>query len=168
MIAIGVAPGIKSLAYCALEWDGHGPALVLDREVMSRPRILRGRAAPVPRAELRKRFHCHWLILTTVWNRNPPTLLAIGPAADPKEPPENALVAGAVIAELGQLMGVKVVTLDRTRLEEAFGTTTRRFRGKLGRCVESLPRDSRALLATATAVYGLSVDNPKILPEPQD
>lgn len=164
MIAIGVAPGIRSAAYCALEWDGEGPALVLDREVMSRPRILRGEPKP-PRALLRQRFHCHWLILTTVWDRHHPKLLAIGPPADPREPIEHAIIAGTVISELGALMGVDVVSIDRGRMSKVFGETTRRIRSTVGRCVESLPRDPRALVATAAAVYALSLREPRLLPE---
>lgn len=152
MIAFGVAPGIKSLAYCALEWDGAGPAIVLDQDVMSRSRLVRGNP---PAGMLRKKFHCHQLILSTVIERYQISALAIGPQADQTEPPLNAQIATTVLLECGRLLGVTVVRVERPALEQAFQFGKRRtLRKALREHIDGpLPNDQRGVLALAAAVY---------------
>lgn len=152
MIAFGVAPGIKSLAYCAIEWDGNGHWSVLDQAVLSKSRLLKGNPSL---GMLQKRFHCHRLIYTTVWERYLPTLLAIGPQADPGEPAVNAEIAATILAEFGRLWGAKVVRVDRDELALGFDTSNRRtLRRVLRDYVSMLPNDQRGILAMAAAVYG--------------
>lgn len=163
MIAFGVAPGIKSLAYCALEWEGRGAVRVLDQAVMTKSRLVKDNPSP---ALLQKRFHCHRLILTTVWDRHQPAVLAIGPPADLSEPVLNAQLAGAILGEFGVLMGVEVIHVDRVELETSFGARPRwTLKSELETYVTQMPRDPRGIVATATAVYGLTVQFPDLLSE---
>lgn len=152
VIAFGVAPGIRSLAYCALEWDGEGQARVLDRDVMSRPRLLKGEPNA---ALLARRFNCHRLILTTVWDRHVPAVLSIGPPCDTSEPRRNAMIAGTIIAEFGKLMGAEIVRVSEVDLVQALQGDKKTLRAALGVRVGTVPRDRRAVLATGAAVYGL-------------
>lgn len=163
MIAIGIAPGIRSLAYCALEWDGHGTAQVLDQDVLSRPKLIKGDPNP---ALLAKRFHCHRLILTTVWDRHVPTILSIGPQCDPAEPELNAIIAGTILAEFGRFMGATVVRaateqeiMVRLHPGVRHAAFKKSLRTVLRRSVPSLPKDRRGLLAAAAAAYGLCCES---------
>lgn len=169
MIALGVSPGIKSLAYCALEWDDSARiAIVLHQDVMSPRQILRAGSdgRPPTIAALAKRFLCHQLILTTVWQRHEPSVLSIGPAAV-AEPPANVELARQLVAELGRMAGVEVVESTPQTLETAFRTTSRRtLKGALKGRVSTIPRDRRGVLAAAAAFYGLAHKNPALLLPP--
>lgn len=155
MIAFGVAPGIKSLAYCAVEWSD-GRLDVLDEDTLTKPkRLFR---TPQIAAQLYQRFHCHHLILTTVWGRYTPAVIVVGPAADPQEPSSYVFVARAILREAGALMGVPVLDVDQAKLEDSFGVNEKRsLRSALGRVFIALPRDNRGLIAAAAAAYGIVI-----------
>lgn len=112
---------------------------------------------------MHKRFHSHRLILSTVWERHIPTVLAIGPQADPKEPRLNAEIAATILSEFGRLWGVRVERITSRELEKAFETRARRtLKRALRDHVSMLPSDKRALGALAAAVYA-ATDRTKLL-----
>ena len=166
LIALGIAPGIKSLAYCALEWrSDEQRGVVLHQDVMSPRYILRaddnGRAPSL--AVLTRRFYCHQLILTTVWERYPPEVLSVGPPAT-TEAAKNVELARKLVTELGRFAGVTVVHSSVKDLEKAFATTPwKTLKGALKRRVSSVPRDHRGILAAAAAFYGLAQKEPALL-----
>jgi len=84
VIVLGIAPGVRNLAYCVLHYkEGEGwlPTVRL-AELLKGIRL---NGASLPHDLQRKAGH-HVKILTVVLERFPPMLIAVGPPALPTEP----------------------------------------------------------------------------------
>ncbi len=110
MIVIGVAPGLKSLAYSVLDFSGSKPTAI-DQDTLFGPRVGQGLV------NLAKKAYAHRLILDVVFERDPPTALAIGPAWNPKEPPEYVDAVGIMLEALAQASRVQVMKLSQLQID---------------------------------------------------
>jgi len=104
VIVLGIAPGVRNLAYCVLhykEGDGWLPAVRL-AELLKGIR-LNGASLPT---DLRRKAGHHIKILGVVLERFPPVLIAVGPPAIPSEPELHTeaarLVLRLFVAELAE------------------------------------------------------------------
>lgn len=160
MIVFAVAPGVKHLGYVVLEYNGNGTCRPLDSDILSGKKLVQGKPNP---GLLRKKFNPHQLILTTVWERYFPVVLALGPPADQTEPEFNADLARVVLAEIGRIMGVEVIDVTEAKLTEAFGLERgRSMKSVVGHAL-SHPLGSRnrgLTLAAAAGVYAVAVTAP--------
>ena len=156
MIALGVTPGISSVGYCVLEYNGNCKCDPLDADILPGSRLVKGE---LTLAQLVKRFQVHRMLLSVVWERHLPLVLAIGPPAG-REPPVNAETAAGILASLGVAFGVPVIHVSRKELQKAFHCNQKR---KLAAVVgQNLlhpigSRDKRLVAAAATAMYGVAV-----------
>lgn len=155
MIALGITPGIRSLGYCVLQVNQNRRAELVDTDVLHA-----GRRTPAhDAADVARRTRSHHLILDVVLRRNPPAVIALGPSADAKEPPEHVGLVRLGLVALGSALAVRVVDLgSQEAILEALSTTTSKGLATRLRTVivggNAVPRDRRLLLATAAAVAG--------------
>lgn len=117
MIVVGIAPGVRNLAYCVLHYkEGELP-----RVPKYGADVLKG-VKPAGNAErLREKVSIHMKVFEVVLERFPPTVIAIGPPAVKSEPRlyiESArFVLGMLVARL-QREGLPVELMSwRTRDE---------------------------------------------------
>lgn len=159
MIVFGVAPGVRQLGYCMLEY-GNGRCNSLDSDILSGKRFLAG----TPNlAMIAKKFGAHRLLITTVWERHSPVILAIGPPADEREDPLHPELATRILKELGRIMGVKVLVVDGPRLAKAFATGRGRPLASIVSGAISVPLGSRhrpLTIAAATGIYAIAKNAP--------
>lgn len=148
MIVLGIAPGLKSLAYSVLDISA-GAATCLDHDV-----LLGGR---IPLAAFAKKAYVHALILDVVFERDPPALLAIGPPCNPKEPVEHLFAVAVMLKTLANKFRVNVLDVDARLLGEALTLSPRESLLRVVNRRLKTPLDSddkRRVLATATALAG--------------
>lgn len=111
-IVLGVTPGIRALSYVVLDVSGALPVSI-DHDVLTGGRIKE------TLADLAKKAYVHGLILSVVLERDPPLMLAIGPACNPKDPPEHVLAARAVLTALAMRFRVQVVDVSEEDVHRA-------------------------------------------------
>lgn len=149
VVILGIAPGLKSLAYSVLSVEG-SKVTTIDHDV-----LLGGRLNSL--ANLAKKAYVHSLVLDVVFERNPPHSLAIGPACNPKEPGTHVWAVRLMLTELSQQFGVGVVDVDEPLMTR---TLDPRPRESLARVVNrhlGSPLDSddrRLVLAVGVAMTG--------------
>lgn len=160
MIVFSVAPGVRHLGYVVLEYNGNGSCHPLDSDILSGKRLVEGKPNP---GQLRRKFGAHQLIISTVWERYLPVVLALGPPADPNESPLNAELARVVIAEIGRIMGVEVVNVTESELSDAFALERgRSLKSVVGHAL-SQPLGSRnrgLTYAAAAGIYAVATTAP--------
>lgn len=83
MIVIGVAPGVRNLAYCVLSYNGEG----LPRVPGFGADLLKGIRlnAASTFSDLQRKANVHLKVLSVVFERFPPVVIAVGPQAVPRE-----------------------------------------------------------------------------------
>jgi hypothetical protein len=153
-IVLGVTPGIKSLAYVVLDASGERPTS-LDHDVLTGGRLKKDSSL----AELGKKAYVHGLILSVILERDPPLMVALGPACNPKDPPEHQTVARMVILGLAKRFGVTVVDVSDLDVQQDLSpepgvslarVVHKRLLGALG------SNDRRIVLAAAVGLVGCS------------
>lgn len=141
MIVLGISPGLKALAYSVIR--GGDPPYPVDHDV-----LLGGRVKSST-ADLSKKAHVHELVLSVVLERDPPQVIAIGPACNSKEPPEYVQAAIAMLNREAMRIGVSVTHVSEENLHKTL-------------CLprESLPRAVNRLLGPETP---LDTDDPRLV-----
>lgn len=147
-IVLGIAPGLKSLAYSVLSVDGQS-VTPIDHD------ILLGGHLKKSLAGLAKKAYAHALILDVVFERNPPAVLAIGPPCNPGEPSEHLEAVRTMLALVSGQFGVRIAPIDEplmtTELELAPKETLGRAVNRaLGAPLDS--SDRRLVLAVGIAI----------------
>ncbi len=169
MIVIGVAPGLKALTYAVLEFSRTGPPVVLDKDVLLGPKLpgrddeagfLKGLV------ELTKKAYVHHLILEVVFERvlvpfgrakKPWAALAIGPACNPKEPPEHVHAVSLMLTHLARRFQIPTTPVTESRMQEILLPAHREswFRVCNRSIAEPLDtEDKKSVLAVAVALAG--------------
>ncbi len=154
VIVIGVAPGLKSSAYSVLDVSGSA-AVDIDKDILSGGRFKGGLV------DLSKKAYVHYLILSVVFERDPPALLVIGPPCNPKEQTEHfdaAVLMLRRLAEQTQVSWVQVVT--QTQIQEVLTPGPRESLSRVVSRRMSRPFccDDRAIvLAAAIALTGAAL-----------
>lgn len=161
MIVVGIAPGVRNLAYCVLHYkEGHLP-----RVPKFGADVLKGVKPGTDKDRLRDKVAIHMKVFEVVLERFPPTIIAIGPPAVKSEPrlyiEAARLVVGALVARL-QREGVPVELVSlRTRdeLVEALGATS--WSSALSGRLEPMERvKTRSVkVAAATALAAVAITN---------
>ncbi len=131
MIVIGVAPGLKALTYSVLEIRQNAPPTVLDKDVLLGPKLPgRDDEAGFLKAlvGLSKKAYVHHLIMEVVLERalvpvghriqKPRGLLVIGPACNPKEPPEHVLAVRVMLRALAGQFTVPVEDVGEADMQQ--------------------------------------------------
>jgi hypothetical protein len=149
-IVLGIAPGLKSLAYSVMSTLGTSLTQI-DHD------ILLGGHLKKSLADLAKKAYAHALILDVVFERNPPAVLTIGPACNSGEPPEHLWAVRTMLAAVAGNFGVRIAELSEEQMGEALGlgpkeTLGRAVNRSLGGPTDS--SDRRLVLADAIAVAG--------------
>lgn len=101
LIALGVSPGLRHLAYCVLKFDGGPKAELLDSDVLRGGRTIRDLNV----FELAIKFRIHSMILDLVWERHTPTVLGLGPRASSQEPVEYSDFARHALRAFAHAVG---------------------------------------------------------------
>lgn len=168
-VVLGIAPGLTAVGYCVLQVDENsGIVHCLDYDV-----LMGNRAAQLDRAnanlatatiaQLVQRFHAHALILSVVFERHYPLVLAIGPAATTKEPDKHIRAARQALKDMAKLFGIRVITISKEQLKDAFpGEKLRsvvqdRIATPIGSRDRRVLRAAGAALAAANEVRSLSL-----------
>lgn len=151
---LGISPGLHACSYCVLAY--HGSAALadpIDADVLHG-----GRRTPGRPFDVGKHAWVHHMILAIVCERNPPLVVAFGPACDPREPQEHVDAVKTLVHMLSMTVGATVIDLsDKRELRDALHVSNDRgirpavcagIRGKVQ------TRDRRILLATAAALGG--------------
>lgn len=149
MIILGIAPGLRALAYSVVDMSRPVPSRI-DEDV-----LLGGRLAPM--ADLAKKAFVHAMILGVVFERDPPVAVAIGPACNPKEPPEHLAAVRVMLTQLARAAGVRVEDITEPRMNELLVPEPRESLGKLVNRhfrAERVSSDRRLVLASAIALSG--------------
>lgn len=150
IIVLGIAPGLKSLAYSVISTTG-STLSPIDHD------ILLGGHLKKSLADLAKKAYAHALILDVVFERNPPAVLAIGPSCNPGEPTEHLWAVRTMLAAVAGNFGVRIADLDEARMGAALDLKPKET---LGRAVTrglggpSDSSDRRLVLADAIAIAG--------------
>ena len=151
LIAIGLTSGLGSVAYSVLEVSTEPE--VICSEVMPGPRKKRG-------VSHWRRYNAHRLILSTVFERWPPTVISLGPPSTDDEPPEWVAFMRTAIFGVGQMLRVPVLLFDTDqRIGLALGSPDlRRGNGLKSLIRRQLPtfdsNKKRVVMATAAAMAG--------------
>lgn len=155
MIAIGIAPGLKNLAYCVLVFDQAGRGTCLDCDV------LRGTKASedVTFEVLIRKARAHQLILQTVFERAEPlrgAVLGIGPPLAMKELPRNIEAVRQMLQALATLFELPVYTYpDRRELYARFGGA----KGYDSHLRDPLPTSNGPIVLAATGAVAARLDS---------
>lgn len=147
-IVLGIAPGLKSLAYSVMSSAGTSLSPI-DHD------ILLGGHLKKSLADLSKKAYAHALILDVVFERNPPAVLAIGPACNAGEPPEHLWAVRTMLEALAGNFGVRIASLDESRMQEALNQGPKETLGRAVNRAVGAPSDSsdrRLVLADGIAV----------------
>lgn len=154
MIVVGIAPGLKSTSYSVLDVSG-GTAVDVDKDVLTGGRFKAGLV------DLGRKAWVHYLILSVVFERDPPALIAIGPPCNPKDPPEHIAAFRRVLQSqplVQQIPFVRVVTTDEIQKTLSPGpheSMTRAAGRRLSRPLDC--DDRRIVLAVTIALTGASL-----------
>ena len=126
VVVLGVAPGIRHLAYVVLAVGGGPKHRTLDHDVLKG-----ARATPeTPSAEVRKKAGIALKILEVVIERAPPAILVIGPPASSKEPALHVDACRILLRLLAHALtehGLKVRVFEQATqadLLETLGTSS--------------------------------------------
>lgn len=149
VVILGIAPGLKSIAYSVLSVQGP-KVTTIDHDV-----LLGGRLNSL--ANLAKKAYVHALVLDVVFERDPPHALAIGPACNPKEATPHVWAVRLMLSELAQKFGVGVLDIDeqamaRTLEQRPKESLARAVNRRLGSPLDS--DDRRLVLAVGVALAG--------------
>lgn len=161
MIVIGVAPGLKALTYSVLEIRQSGPAVVLDKDTLLGPK-LPGREDEAgffkSLVDLSKKAYAHHLVMSVVLERalipighrsvRPRGLVVIGPACNPKEPPEHVAAVSVMLQALASTFGARVDHVDEAQMQAL---------------LEPSPRESWLRVANRSIEEPLDTDDRKIV-----
>jgi hypothetical protein len=150
IIVLGIAPGLKSLAYSVMSSLGSS-ITPIDHD------ILLGGHLKKSLADLSKKAYAHALILDVVFERNPPAVLAVGPSCNAGEAPEHLWAVRTMLEALAGNFGVRIASLDEPRMQEALGLKPKETLGRAVNRALGGPSDSsdrRLVLADAIAVAG--------------
>lgn len=162
MIVLGIAPGIQTLAYSVLAYDGGTKGYPVDCDVLHAGR---GAVSLNPWV-LAKRARAHHLILGVVLERNPPAVVAVGPKVSSKEPVECADAIRVMVRALAQAFNVAVTDIaDRKRLAGLLGERSLAGAVRQGLSTPLGSRDQRVLLATAIALAGAAQHRKAVEPQ---
>ncbi len=152
MIVLGIAPGLKSLAYSVLDIS-KGYARCVDHDVLLGGRIKNLNSL----AEFAKKAYVHALILDVVFERDPPIALAIGPACNPKDPELHLSAVTLMLKTLANKFGVQVLPVDAALMDQILTPSPRESLLRVVNRRLTAPLDSddrRQVLATAVALVG--------------
>lgn len=152
MIVLGITPGLRALAYSVIGWGAPGErAELIDADILRAGRKVDPNANL---AALLMRAHPHRLILSVVFERNPPAVLGIGPAYSKKEPQLHVEAVRKLASLLAGAFSVPHESFpDRKDLLSVFPTQTTLRNITLAHVrAESLRDNNALLLATITAV----------------
>jgi len=157
-VVLGVAPGLNAVGYCVIDVDTDGMSHCLDYDV-----LMGNRAAQLERAgadlslanlaQLVLRFRVHAKIIGVLFERHYPAVLAIGPAALTKEPPEHIRASRSALVGMATLFGVRVIDVTQADMKTAFPTEKKLHSivlDHLATPIES--RDRRVLRAAGSAL----------------
>jgi hypothetical protein len=111
LIALGIAPGLRHLAYCVLKFDGGRQAELLDADVLRGGRTIRDLNV----FELAIKYRIHSMILDLVWERHTPTVVGLGPRASTQEPIEYSEFAKAAVMAFSHAVGGGIRTVQVTQ-----------------------------------------------------
>jgi hypothetical protein len=155
VIALGIAPGIASLAYSVIAYeDDSEVGEALDSDVLKA-----GRGLNVATAwEAAKRCRAHHLILDVVCDRYVPAVVGVGPPADAREPPDNVAAVRLLLATVSGALRVPLVhAKDICELLAGLKADPRTLVKVVRREVPNLTgyRDRRIVLATASAIFAV-------------
>lgn len=152
LIAIGLTSGLGSIAYSVLDVSSAESEL-LWWEVMPGPRERR-------KVSHYRRYKAHRLMLSMIFDRWPPTVIALGPPSTDDEPTEWVVFMRAAVFELGRYLNVRVVLFDTDeKIAAELGAADRGRGNGLKSLVRKRLTDfnsnkPRVILATATAMAG--------------
>lgn len=156
MIALGIAPGLKALAYSVIRADS--PPCPVDHDVLLGGRI-KGSLADLP-----KKAHVHALVLEVVLERDPPDVIAIGPACNVKEPLEHVQAAIAMLSQLADRVGVQILLVSEERLQQTLCMPKESLQRAVNRLLgQETPLDTddpRLVRAVATSLTGYFLRRP--------
>lgn len=149
-IVLGIAPGLRSLAYSVMSVEG-STLTPVDHD------ILLGGHFKKSIATLAKKAYAHALILDVVFERNPPTVLAIGPACNAGEPLDHLDAVRTMLSLISGQFGVRVTSIDEPLMHSALGLGAKETLGRavtrtLGGPLDS--SDRRLVLAVGIALAG--------------
>jgi hypothetical protein len=150
IIVLGIAPGLKSLAYSVMSSAG-ASLTPIDHD------ILLGGHLKKSLADLSKKAYAHALILDVVFERNPPAVLAIGPPCNLVEPPEHLWAVRTMLAAVAGNFGVRIADLNESSMHTALDLRPKETLGRAVTRAVGSPSDSsdrRLVLADAIAVAG--------------
>lgn len=156
MVVVGVSPGLLTLGYVLLRWDGRLARYQDVDQLRARPR-----AGEIPAAGCVRRANLHRLILEVVFERAEPELiLGLAPPYAKNETEEEVGAVRAMIEQLAQSMGARTASFDSAdSLCDAFGdvlgepTRPRNLRQGVETYLVTPPPAGRPLLeATAAAL----------------
>lgn len=151
MVVLGIAPGVQTLAYSVLAFDGGAQGYPIDSDVLHAGR---GTVTLNPLL-LAKRCRAHHLILGVVLERNPPAVLAVGPPVSPREPGVAAEAVYLMLRALAETFDVPLADVRRReQLWDLTGDRTLAGAVRKGLCQPLGSRDQRILLATTVAIAG--------------
>lgn len=151
MIAIGFTSGLDSIACSVI--DVSTDTEVVWCEVMPGPRKRRG-------VTLIRRYRAHRLMFDIIFDRWPPSVIALGPPSAPEEPLESIVLMRTAMFELGRSLRVPVVLFDRAEdVGRGLGACDlsrgNGLKSLVRRRIESFSSNKkRVVLATATAMAG--------------
>jgi Holliday junction resolvasome RuvABC endonuclease subunit len=150
---LGIAPGLKSLAYSVMSVEG-SVLTPVDHDILLGGYLKKSVAA------LAKKAYAHTLILDVVFERNPPTVLAIGPACNPGEPVEHLDAVRTMLSLISSRFGVRATVFDDESMQAALGLKPKETLGRAVTRVLGAPLDSadrRLVLAAGIALAGVQL-----------
>ena len=160
MIVLGVAPGLRSLAYAVLSFrDGSRAAEVVDADVLKAS----GQSDEASVWAVTRSARVHALVMGVVFDRDPPALLSLGPPTDLGEPALHVEVVCKALTMLAMAIGARIARFPtEPEVRSALGSMYEQEVGprSLRKAVQCsllgrLPTTNRrVLVATATAIAG--------------
>jgi hypothetical protein len=164
VIVIGIAPGLKSIAYSVL--DVSGPlARTIDADVLLGGRIQSppsgdpmGALAYV--ANLARKANVHRLVLSVVFERDPPLVVGLGPPCNPKEPRDRVEAVELVVRALAATASIPVRRVSEPDIPQTLMIGARESLFRLVNRHLEHPievEDRRLVLATGIALTAASL-----------
>lgn len=173
MIVIGVAPGLKALTYSVLDIQRGLPAVVVDKDVLLGPRLPSRDDGPgflKALVDLGKKAYVHHLIMEVVLERalvplghrsqKPRGLLVIGPACNPKEPPEHVAAVRVMLGALAAQFSVQADEVDEPRMQALLLPSPRESWFRVANRSLDMPLDTddrKIVLAVAIGLAGSAI-----------
>jgi len=155
VIALGIAPGIASLAYSVIAYeDDSSVGESLDSDVLKSGRGI----SLVSAWESAKRCRAHHLILDVVCDHYVPAVVGVGPAADPLEAADNVAAVRLLLAAVSHALHVPIVQVPlASDLLAGIRADPRTLVKVVRKEVPNLTgyRDRRIVLATASAIFAV-------------